>query len=150
VLMDGLHSIEKCEQVTNHVLHATFNALIEQRVSLEGMLLKPNMVVSGKQCPKQASIDEVASATLRCLRRNTPAAVPGIVFLSGGQDHVTATRHLNSINQLQGTKPWQLGFSFGRALQDEALQAWLGKPENIHIAQQAFSHRAKCISAAAL
>jgi fructose-bisphosphate aldolase class I len=150
VLMDGSHSLERCENVTSKVLQATFNALIEQRVNLEGMLLKPNMVISGKDCPRQASIEEVALATTRCLRRNTPAAVPGIVFLSGGQDHVTATRHLNAINRLHGPKPWKLGFSYGRSLQDEALQAWCGKEENIPAAHHAFSHRAKCVSAAAL
>ena len=97
------------------------------RVSLEGMLLKPNMVIAGKECPQQASVADVALATRRCLRRHVPAAVPGIVFLSGGQDHLLATRHLNAINQLDGPKPWTLGFSFGRALQDEALHAWHGQ-----------------------
>ncbi|HMF02367.1 MAG TPA: class I fructose-bisphosphate aldolase [Terriglobia bacterium] len=150
VLMDGSHTIERCEEVTRNVLHATFNSLFEQRVSLEGMLLKPNMVIAGKQSSQQASVEEVALATLRCLRRSAPASVPGIVFLSGGQDHVTATRHLNAINQLNGSKPWKLSFSYGRALQDEALQAWLGKPQNRQAAQQAFARRAKCISAAAL
>jgi fructose-bisphosphate aldolase class I len=150
VLMDGSHTIERCEEVTRDVLHATFNSLFEQRVSLEGMLLKPNMVIAGKQSPQQASVEEVASATLRCLRRSAPASVPGIVFLSGGQDHVTATRHLNAINQLDGPKPWKLSFSYGRALQDEALQVWLGKPQNRQAAQQAFASRAKCVSAAAL
>ena len=150
VLMDGSHTIERCEEVTRNVLHATFNSLFEQRVSLEGMLLKPNMVIAGKQSPQQASVEEVALATLRCLRRSAPASVPGIVFLSGGQDHVTATRHLNAINQLNELKPWKLSFSYGRALQDEALQAWLGKPQNRHAAQQAFARRAKCVSAAAL
>src|SRR5215813_11894406 len=150
VLMDGPHTIERCEEVTRNVLHATFNALFEQRVSLEGMLLKPNMVIAGKQSPQQASVEEVASATLRCLRRSAPASIPGIVFLSGGQDHVTATRHLNAINELDGPKPWKLSFSYGRALQDEALQAWLGKPQNRKAGQQAFARRAKCVTAAAL
>ncbi len=150
VLMDGSHTIERCEEVTRNVLHATFDSLFEQRVSLEGMLLKPNMVIAGKQSPQQASVEEVALATLRCLRRSAPASVPGIVFLSGGQDHVTATRHLNAINQLNESKPWKLSFSYGRALQDEALQAWLGKPQNRQAAQQAFARRAKCVSAAAL
>ena len=129
VLMDGSHTIARCEEVTGNVLQATFNALFEQRVSLEGMLLKPNMVIAAKQCPQQASVEEVALATLRCLRRHVPAAVPGIVFLSGGQDHLAATMHLNAINQLDGPKPWKLGFSYGRALQDEALHAWHGKHE---------------------
>jgi fructose-bisphosphate aldolase class I len=114
------------------------------------MLLKPNMVVAGKQSPKQAPVEEVALATLRCLRQSVPASVPGIVFLSGGQDHVTATLHLNAINQLALPKPWKISFSFARALQDEALKAWLGKRENVPAAQKAFAHRAKCVSAAAL
>ena len=150
VLMDGSHTIERCEEVTGNVLQATFEALFEQRVSLEGMLLKPNMVIAGKESPHQASVEDVARATLRCLRRRAPAAVPGIVFLSGGQDHLTATIHLNAINQLRGPKPWKLSFSYGRALQDEALQAWQGKPENLKSGQKAFAHRAECVSAAAL
>jgi fructose-bisphosphate aldolase class I len=150
VLMDGSHTIERCEEVTGNVLHAVFNALFDQKVSLEGMLLKPNMVIAGKECAKQVSIKEVAVATLRCLTRHVPAAVPGIVFLSGGQDHVAATMHLSAINQLEGPKPWKLSFSYGRALQDEALRAWRGKNENLKAGQQAFYHRAKCDSAAAL
>ena len=150
VLMDGSHTIERCEEVTGHVLHAVFDALFEQKVSLEGMLLKPNMVISGKRCATQASVDEVALATVRCLRRHAPAAVPGIVFLSGGQDHLVATMHLSAINQVEGPKPWKLSYSYGRALQDEALKAWRGRQENVSAAQQAFSHRAKCDSAAAL
>jgi fructose-bisphosphate aldolase, class I len=150
VLMDGPHTIEGCEEVTSNMLRRTFNALVEQRVSLESMLLKPNMILAGKQCPQQPSVEEVASATLRCLRRNAPSSVPGIVFLSGGQDHVTATMHLNAINSLDGSQPWKLSFSFGRALQDEALQAWHGKHKNLSAGQQAFSHRARCVSAAAL
>lgn len=149
VLMDGSHSIERCEEVTAEVLHAVFNALFDQKVYLEGMLLKPNMVISGKECVKQATDKEVAEATLRCLRRYVPSAVPGIVFLSGGQDHLTATRNLNAINQSEGPKPWKLTFSYGRALQDEALNAWNGKNENLKVGQQAFYHRAKCDSAAA-
>ena len=150
VLMDGSHTIERCEEVTGAVLHAVFNALFDQRVALEGMLLKPNMVISGKECAKQASVEEVARATLRCLRRHAPAAVPGIVFLSGGQDHLAATEHLSAINRLEGPKPWKLSFSYGRALQDEALKAWRGKDANLKAGQQAFYHRAKCDSAAAL
>jgi fructose-bisphosphate aldolase class I len=150
VLMDGSHTIERCEEVTGNVLQATFEALFEQLVSLEGMLLKPNMVIAGKESSHLASVDEVARATLRCLRRRAPAAVPGIVFLSGGQDHLTATLHLNTINQLGGPKPWKLSFSYGRALQDEALQVWQGKPENLESGQKAFAHRAECVSAAAL
>jgi fructose-bisphosphate aldolase class I len=150
VLMDGSHTIERCEEVTGNVLQATVNELFEQRVSFEGMLLKPNMVIAAKQCPHQASVEEVALATLRCLRRHVPAAVPGIVFLSGGQDHLVATAHLNAINQLDGPKPWKLGFSYGRALQDEALQAWQGKHDNVQTGQRVFAHRAKCVRAAAL
>lgn len=150
VLMDGSHTIERCEEVTGAVLHAVFNALFEQKVYLEGMLLKPNMIISGKECMEQASVEEVAAATLRCLRRHVPSAVPGIVFLSGGQDSITATKHLNTINQSEGPKPWKLSFSYGRALQDEALKAWKGKDENLKAGQQAFYHRAKCDSAAAL
>jgi fructose-bisphosphate aldolase class I len=150
VLMDGSHSIERCEEVTGSVLHAVFDALFDQKVSLEGMLLKPNMVISGKQCAKPASVKEVALATLRCLSRHVPAAVPGIIFLSGGQSHLVATEHLSAINQLEGPKPWKLSFSYGRALQDEALKAWHGKNENVKAGQQAFYHRAKCASAAAL
>jgi len=150
VLMDGSHTIERCEEVTGSVLHAVFNALFDQKVSLEGILLKPNMVIAGKGCVKQASVKEVAVATLRCLSRNVPTAVPGVVFLSGGQDHVAATMHLSAINQLEGPKPWKISFSYGRALQDEALKAWRGKNENLKAGQQAFYHRAKCDSAAAL
>jgi fructose-bisphosphate aldolase class I len=150
VLMDGSHTIERCEEVTGNVLQATFEALFEQLVSLEGMLLKPNMVIAGKESSHLSSGEEVARATLRSLRRRAPAAVPGIVFLSGGQDHLTATLHLNTINQLGGPKPWKLSFSYGRALQDEALQAWEGKPENLENGQKAFAHRAECVSSAAL
>jgi fructose-bisphosphate aldolase class I len=150
VLMDGSHTIERCEDVTNFVLHAVFDELYDQNVLLEGMLLKPNMVVSGIECVDQASIDEVADATLRCVSRHVPPAVPGIVFLSGGQDPLTATQHLNAINRLRENTPWKLSFSFGRALQDEALEAWGGKSENLETGQQLFYHRAKSQSAAAL
>jgi len=150
VLMDGSHAIERCEEVTRNVLHATFNALSDQRVSLEGMLLKPNMVIAAKQSPQPSSVEAVASATLRCLRQSAPVSVPGIVFLSGGQDHLTATMNLNAINQLDGPKPWKLSFSYGRALQDEALQGWRGNNQNKQAGQKAYAHRAKCVSAAAL
>jgi fructose-bisphosphate aldolase class I len=150
VLMDGPHSIERCEEVTADVLHAVFNALFDQKVTLEGMLLKPNMVISGIKCAEQASVKEVALATVRCLSRHVPTAVPGIVFLSGGQSYLHATEHLSAINQLDAPKPWKLSFSYGRALQDEALKAWQGKNENLKAGQQAFYHRAKCDSAAAL
>ena len=150
VLMDGAHTIERCEEVTGNVLHAVFNALFEQKVYLEGMLLKPNMVISGIKCERQASVKEVALATVRCLRRHVPAAVSGIVFLSGGQNHLVATAHLSAINQIGEPRPWTLSFSYGRALQDEALRAWRGNSENLKSGQQAFYHRAKCDSAAAL
>jgi fructose-bisphosphate aldolase class I len=150
VLMDGSHTLERCEAVTGNVLHTVFDELFEQKVCLEAMLLKPNMVIGGKECSEQASSEEVARATLRCLTRHVPSAVPGIVFLSGGQDHLAATAHLNEINWLAGPKPWKLSFSYGRALQDEALRAWHGKNENLQTGQRAFYHRAKCDRAAAL
>jgi len=149
VLMDGPHTIERCEEVTGSVLHAVFEALLEQGVRLEGMLLKPNMIVPGDECPRQADIGTVAEATLRCLRRHVPAAVPGVVFLSGGQRDVVATRHLDAINRAGGPRPWKLSFSYGRALQDAALSTWRGKPENLGAAQTAFYHRARCNSLAA-
>ena len=148
VLMNGAHTIERCEEVTGAVLHAVFHALFEQGVSLESMLLKPSMVIAGKDCARQASVQEVATATLRCLRRHVPAAVPGIVFLSGGQKDRLATAHLNAINRLPGPKPWKLSFSYGRALQDAALEAWHGRDENLKAGQQAFYHRARCNGAA--
>jgi fructose-bisphosphate aldolase, class I len=149
VLMNGAHTIERCEEVTGGVLQAVFHALFEQGVSLESMLLKPSMVIAGKDCPRQASVQEVATATLRCLRRHVPAAVPGIVFLSGGQKDRLATAHLNAINRLPGPKPWKLSFSYGRALQDAALEAWHGRDQNLKAGQQAFYHRARCNGAAA-
>jgi fructose-bisphosphate aldolase class I len=148
VLMTGDHPIERCEEVTGAVLQAVFAELAAQHVGLEGMLLKPNMVIAGRDCPRQASIEEVAVATLRTLRRHVPPAVPGVVFLSGGQDPLLAVQHLNAINQLEGPRPWTLSFSFARALQDEALEAWHGKNENLPGGQQAFYHRAECASAA--
>jgi fructose-bisphosphate aldolase, class I len=148
VLMNGDHTIERCEEVTDRVLHAVFDALSEQGVSLEAMLLKPNMVIAGMQCARPASVQEVASATLRCLRRHVPAAVPGIVFLSGGQTERLATAHLNEISRLPGPKPWKISFSYGRALQDAAMAAWHGRNENLKAGQQAFHHRARCNSAA--
>jgi fructose-bisphosphate aldolase class I len=148
VLMDGTHTIERCEEVTSNVLRAVFDELFYQRVSLEGMLLKPNMAIAGTECPTQASAEAVAEATLRCLRRHVPAAVPGIVFLSGGQDSAQATQHLSLINQRSEAKPWTLSFSYGRALQDEALEAWDGGSDIVP-AQRAFYLRAKCDAAAA-
>jgi fructose-bisphosphate aldolase class I len=149
VLMDGDHTLERCEEVTRAVLHAVFSALIQQGVALERMLLKPNMVVPGKQSTQSVSVQDVAMATLRCLRRCVPAAVPGVVFLSGGQREWEATAHLNAINRLLGAKPWKLSFSFGRALQVAALEAWHGRSENLEAGRQAFYRRARCNSAAA-
>ena len=150
VLMDGDHSIERCEEVTSQVLYAVFQALYEQHVRLEGILLKPNMVISAKHSLRQASVQEVATATIRCLKRHVPPAVPGIVFLSGGQSDRIATAHLNAINKTEEPKPWKLSFSYGRALQDSALEAWHGKTENLKAGQEAFYHRAKCNAAAAM
>jgi fructose-bisphosphate aldolase class I len=148
VLMNGDHPIERCEEVTGSVLHAVFDALFEQGVSLESMLLKPNMVIAGMACARPASVHEVAGATLRCLRRHVPAAVPGIVFLSGGQTERMATAQLNAISRLPGPKPWKISFSYGRALQHAAMAAWRGQDENRKAGQQAFHHRARCNSAA--
>lgn len=147
VLMDGDHTIERCAEVTESALMSVFLQLHAHRVSLEGMLLKPNMVISGKTCSIQAGVEQVAVATVQTLRRSVPAAVPGIVFLSGGQSSTVATAHLNAMNAL-GNHPWELSFSYGRALQDEALRAWQGKSTNVKTAQRAFAHRAKCVSAA--
>jgi fructose-bisphosphate aldolase class I len=150
VLMDGSHTIERCEEVTGTVLRAVFAALVEQRVALESMLLKPNMVVPGAASPRPATVHEVATATLRCLRRHVPAAVPGIVFLSGGQSDRLATAHLDAINRLPEARPWTVSFSYGRALQDPALDAWRGRDENVEAAREALSHRARCNRAASL
>jgi fructose-bisphosphate aldolase class I len=147
VLMDGTHTIERHFEVTQQTLEAVFHALYEHRVVLEEMLLKPNMVLSGKDCSQQASVQEVAEATVRCMKRVVPAAIPGLVFLSGGQTDSQATEHLNAMNQLQGL-PWQLSFSFGRALQAPVLKAWKGDPANVADAQRAFHHRASCNSKA--
>lgn len=150
ILMDGSHTIERCEDVTGSVLHRVFHTFFKHCILLEGLLLKTSMVIAGKDCPKQVSVQEVAMATWRCLRRHVPAAVPGIVFLSGGQPSTMATAHLDAINRLSGPKPWPISFSYGRALQDVALEAWHGQRENLKAGQQAFSHRAKCNSAAAM
>jgi len=147
VLMDGDHTIERCYEVTTATLDMVFAALREHHVRFEGMLLKPNMVLSGGSCPVQATPRQVAEATVACLRNSVPAAVPGIVFLSGGQSDTVATMHLNEMNRL-GPQPWQLGFSYGRALQAPALQAWKGESSNIPAGQDAFHHRAKLNSAA--
>jgi fructose-bisphosphate aldolase, class I len=147
VLMDGDHTIERSFEVTSRTLHALFTELRDQRVQPEGMLLKPNMVLSGYECPQQTSDDEVAHETLRCFRRHVPAALPGIVFLSGGQSDEQATARLSAMNAV-GPHPWQLSFSYGRALQAPALKAWGGGPENVEAAQRAYYHRAKMNSAA--
>ena len=147
VLMDGAHTLERHFDVTEQTLRSVFDALAEHRVVLEEMLLKPNMVLSGKECPKQASVQEVAEATVRCMKRVVPAAVPGLVFLSGGQTDLQATEHLNAMNRLEGL-PWQLSFSYGRALQAPVLKAWKGEAGNVAAAQQAFHHRAWCNSKA--
>ncbi len=151
VLMDGSHTIADCERATEAVLRAVFAELAEQGVVLEGMLLKPNMVISGKDCPQQAGPDEVAKATVNCFKRVVPAAVPGIVFLSGGQGDEEATVNLNAINRLKAEEgaPWALSFSYGRALQQAALKAWGGKNDNADSARAAFRERAKATSAAA-
>jgi fructose-bisphosphate aldolase class I len=147
VLMDGDHPIERSFEVTSRTLHAVFTELRDQRVHPEGILLKPNMVLSGYENARQASHEEVAAETMRCFYRHVPAAVPGIVFLSGGQSDEDATANLNAMNKL-GPHPWELSFSYGRALQAPALKAWLGKPENVEAAQRAYYHRAKMNGAA--
>ena len=147
VLLDGNHTIERCQEVTEQTLKITFTELFLQRVHLEGMILKPSMVVSGKDNPRQASVEEVAERTIQCLKRTVPAAVPGIAFLSGGQSAVSATEHLNAMNKL-GPHPWQVSFSYARALQDPALKAWKGEAGNVATAQRIFYHRAKMNSAA--
>jgi fructose-bisphosphate aldolase class I len=147
VLMDGGHSIRESSKATGRVLQAVYTELHDQRVNLWGTLLKPNMVLSGYDAPNRAGVEEVAEATLECLYRHVPAAVPGIVFLSGGQTDEDATAHLNAMNA-KGPHPWQLSFSYGRALQAPALKAWLGKPENVEAAQRAYYHRAKMNGAA--
>ena len=150
VLMDGPHSLARAEEVTGRTLERVFRALYTQRVSFEGMLLKPNMIVPGKESPERASVGAVAAATLRALRRHVPAAVPGVVFLSGGQDERHATAHLNAMNAGPESRPWRLSFSYGRALQDTALEAWGGRASDVKAGQQALFHRARCNGAAAL
>ncbi|GAB4362563.1 MAG: fructose-bisphosphate aldolase class I [Deltaproteobacteria bacterium] len=147
VLMDGAHPISRCEEVTARALARVYEALREQRVRLEGTLLKPNMVLPGKKCPHQVPVEEIAKATLRCLRRTVPAAVPGIVFLSGGQSPEEATERLNAMNAM-GKAPWELSFSYGRALQEPVLAAWKGDAGNVPAARKAFYHRSRCNGAA--
>ncbi len=147
VLMDGTHTLEESAKATGRVLQAVYVELHDQRVDFAGTLLKPNMVLSGYEGSSRAGVDEVADATLDVLYRHVPAAVPGIVFLSGGQTDEDATAHLNAMNA-RGPHPWQLSFSYGRALQAPALKAWAGKPENVEAAQRAYYHRAKMNGAA--
>jgi fructose-bisphosphate aldolase class I len=142
VLMDGDHSIETSFEVTSRTLHAVFTELRDQKVWFEQMLLKPNMVLSGYEASDRAGVQEVADQTIRCFRRHVPAAVPGIVFLSGGQTDEDATAHLNAMNAM-GPHPWELSFSYGRALQAPALKAWSGAVENVPAGQAAYLHRAR-------
>jgi fructose-bisphosphate aldolase, class I len=149
VLMDGDHTMERCFEVTEQVLHTVFNQLYTQGVILEGMILKPNMIVPGLDCPNQESIDEVANATIKCLLNTVPAAVPGIAFLSGGQSPELASARLNAMNVLFKSKlPWEVSFSFGRAIQQPALEIWHGEYANVLAAQQALYYRANCNRAA--
>ncbi len=147
VLMDGDHSIERCSEVTEATLRQVFAELAAQRVALEGMLLKPNMVISGKQNAHRAGVEEVARASVEVYRRTVPAAVPGIVFLSGGQSEEEATAHLAAMNRM-GPHPWELSFSYGRALQESALRTWAGDPARVEAAQEAFLLRAHANSEA--
>jgi fructose-bisphosphate aldolase class I len=149
VLMDGSHTLQQCARATEATLHAVFGQLYHQRVGLEGMILKPNMVLSGKECPRQAGVEEVADATVTCLLRTVPAAVPGVAFLSGGQAPALASAHLNAMHVRWGSKlPWKLTFSYSRAIQQPALDLWKGDEKNVAAAQQALYHRAKCNSMA--
>lgn len=149
VLMDGGHDIDRCFDVTEETLRILFDRLGAHRVNLEGTILKPNMVISGKKCGKQAGVEEVAEKTIACFKRTVPVAIPGIVFLSGGQSDEDATAHLNAMNAIGGF-PWKMSFSYGRALQAAPLKAWSGKPENVPAGQKAFLHRAKMNGLAAL
>ena len=149
VLMDGEHSLDRCRETTEEALRTVFNQLYTQGVLLEGMILKPNMVLPGLTCPKQETVEEAADATVRCLLRAVPAAVPGIAFLSGGQSAEIASARLNAMNiRFRSSCPWALSFSFGRALQQPALEIWRGKDANASAAQQALLHRARCNRAA--
>ena len=149
VLIDGDHSIEQCYDATEWTLNRTFEYLYEHGVELTGMILKPNMVISGKEAAYQSGVEEVARATVECLLRSVPAAVPGIAFLSGGQTALQATQHLNAMNRLyEGRLPWELSFSYARALQERPMETWGGQPENVEAAQKAFFHRLKMNGAA--
>jgi len=147
--MDGDHTLERCFEVTEKVLREVFCQLYTQRVMLEGMILKPNMVLPGSTCPKQKALDEVADATVNCLLRAVPAAVPAIAFLSGGQSAELASARLNAMNvRFKSRLPWALAFSFARAIQQPALELWKGQEANVSAAQQALYHRARCNQAA--
>ncbi len=148
VLIDGDHSIEQCYEATEWMLKTTYDQLYELGVELTGTILKPNMVISGKQAPVQSSVEEVAQATVECLLRSVPAAVPGIMFLSGGQSDLQATQHLNAMNKMYKNLPWELSFSYARALQQQPMELWGGKAENVEKAQKVFYHRAKMNGAA--
>ena len=150
VLLDGDHSIDRCYEVSEATLRTLFSALYEQRVVLEGTILKASMVLTGNKATKRAGVEEVAERTLRCLKNAVPAALPGVVFLSGGQTPVEATAHLNAMNAMAGTLPWKLSFSYSRALQEPALKTWNGDPANGKAAQAALHHRAQLNSAASL
>lgn len=150
VLLDGDHSIERCYEVTEATLRAVFGALYDQRVVLEGTILKASMVLSGSRAAKRAGVEEVAERTLACLTNSVPAALPGVVFLSGGQTPVEATAHLNAMNAMASTLPWKLSFSYSRALQEPALKTWNGDAANGKAAQAALYHRARLNSAASL
>ena len=148
-LMDGKHTLERCLKVTEEVLRKVFNQLYTQRVMLEGMILKPNMALPGLTCPRQEAVDEVADATVRCLLRAVPAAVPGIAFLSGGQSSELASARLNAMNvRFKSRLPWALAFSFARAIQQPALEIWQGEEGHVLAAQKALYHRASCNRAA--
>ena len=149
VLMDGGHSVDDCYSATERSLKSLFKHLIENDVNIKGTILKPNMITSGSTATEQASINEVAEMTIDCLLNNVPSSLPGITFLSGGQSDILATAHLNAMNKLDGLL-WKVSFSYGRALQASALKAWMGKPENIFISQDALSHRAKMNKLASL
>ena len=149
VLMDGGHSVDDCYSATERSLKSLFKHLIENDVNIKGTILKPNMITSGSTATEQASINEVAKMTIDCLLNNVPSSLPGITFLSGGQSDILATAHLNAMNKLDGLL-WKVSFSYGRALQASALKAWMGKPENIFISQDALSHRAKMNALASL
>lgn len=150
VLIDGKHTIERCYDVSEEALRTVFRELAAQRIAFDGMILKASMVISGKECPKQAGVKDVAERTVRCLRNTVPVAVAGVAFLSGGQTTEQATAHLNAMNTMFKDLPWPLTFSYARALQQPALDAWKGKPENVQAAQKLLLHRARLNGAASI